>query len=154
MSEEQTTAEPEVGTALAKAESLDTAQGAKTLAPTGISSAKLVDGVIELSMPNLLPTDNVEEVVEVRLKRVKMAVRIDTLIVKAVDNGYTVKIPNAGRQSMFGPDGSRHVFLDKGAMLEFVATVIGQVSYQYRETEADREETADGPEKVQADSGG
>ncbi len=147
MSENETGETGELGHALTRLEDEGTRE--RTLSPTGVASAKLVDGVIELSMPNLLPTDNVEEIVEVAMKRIKVPVRIDTLVIKAVDNGYTVKIPNAGRQNMFGPDGSKHVFLDKLAMLEFVGTVIGQVSYQYQEREIEDTKTM----AVQADGG-
>lgn len=96
------------------------------------------DGVIELSMPNLLPTDNAAEVYDVPVFRLRIPVRIDSLEIKVVDNGFIVELPRAGRQGMFGPDGSHHVFAGEDAktrMLEFIGHVVGQVTYQYREVE-------------------
>jgi len=107
---------------------------------TGVASARMVDGVVELAVPNLLPTDNAAEIYEVPVHRLKIPVRIQKVEVETVNNGFKVKLQNAGRQGMFGPDGAEHVFAganSKTEMLEFVALVIGQVSYQYREVESE-----------------
>lgn len=108
---------------------------------TGVKSDCRQAGIMELSVPNLLPTDNASEVYEVPIHRLKIPVRINQVHIEVVDNGYVVKLPNAGRQHvMFGPDGSYQVFSGPDAkreMLEFVALVVGQVTYQYREVEAD-----------------
>lgn len=106
----------------------------------GIRTDGNAEGVIDLAVPNLLPTDNASEIYEIPIHRLKVPIRISQLTIRVVDNGYLVELPHAGRQGMFGPDGSHHVFSGpdaKAKMLEFVALVIGQVTYQYREVEGD-----------------
>ena len=103
----------------------------------GLATSGETNGTIELHVPNLLPTDNVVEVHEAKVHRIKIPVRIKNVDIFVVDNGFKVRLPHAGQQSMYGPDGAEHVFTDKTKMLEFVAMVIGQVTYQYREVEAD-----------------
>lgn len=104
--------------------------------PTGLKTDGKSDGIIDLQIPNLLPTDNVVEEREVQVRRTKIPVRISHINVEVIDNGYIVHLPQAGRQHDYhGPDGARHAFDDKGEMLEFIGQVIGQVTYQYRESE-------------------
>jgi hypothetical protein len=118
------------------------ADAPRALTPTGLHSDGQVDGIIDLQIPNLLPTDNVVEEREVQVRRTKIPVRITNINVEVIDNGYIVHLPQAGRQHEYhGPDGARHAFSDKGPMLEFIGQVVGQVTYQYNESEM-REETA------------
>ena len=106
------------------------------LSPTGLKTDGKTDGLIDLQLPNLLPTDNVVEEREVQVVRTKIPVRITTITVEVIDNGYVVHLPQAGRQNEYhGPDGSRHAFEEKLSMLEFIGQVIGQVTYQYNESE-------------------
>jgi hypothetical protein len=117
------------------------ADAPRALTPTGLHSDGQVDGIIDLQIPNLLPTDNVVEEREVQVRRTKIPVRITNINVEVIDNGYIVHLPQAGRQHEYhGPDGARHAFSDKGLMLEFIGQVVGQVTYQYNESEM-REET-------------
>lgn len=104
------------------------------LSPTGLKTDGRADGIIDLQIPNLLPTDNVSVEREVKVMRTKIPVRITRLDIEVIDNGYVVCLPQAGRQSEYGPDGCRHAFKDKAEMLEFIGQVIGQVTYQYNET--------------------
>ena len=104
------------------------------LSPTGLKTDGKADGIIDLQIPNLLPTDNVSVEREVKVMRTKIPVRITRLDIEVIDNGYVVCLPQAGRQSDYGPDGSRHAFKDKAEMLEFIGQVVGQVTYQYNET--------------------
>ena len=106
------------------------------LTPTGLKTDGKMDGIIDLQIPNLLPTDNVTKEREVKVMRTKIPVRITKLEIEVIDNGYLVQLPQAGRQhNMWGPDGSRHAFEDKASMLEFIGQVVGQVTYQYNESE-------------------
>ena len=106
------------------------------ITPTGLKTDGLVDGVIDLQLPNLLPTDNVTEEREVQVMRTKIPVRITHITIAVIDNGYIVNLPQAGRQHEYhGPDGSQHAFADKTALLEFIGQVVGQVTYQYNETD-------------------
>jgi len=107
----------------------------QTLTPTGLATDGKADGIIDLQIPNLLPTDNVSEERTVKVRRTKIPVRITTIHISVIDNGYIVNLPEAGRQSDYGPDGSKHVFSGKAEMLEFIGQVVGQVTYQYNETE-------------------
>ena len=110
------------------------------VAEGGLSTAGESAGIIELAVPNLLPTDNVVEVHEASVHRIKIPMRITNVDIFVVDNGYKVRLPHAGRQNPYGSDGAEHVFAGPTAkhdMLEFVALVIGQVTYQYREVEAE-----------------
>ena len=117
------------------------AEAPKALTPTGLHTDGNVDGIIDLQIPNLLPTDNVVEEREVQVRRTKIPVRITNITVEVIDNGYIVHLPQAGRQHEYhGPDGARHAFSEKGEMLEFIGQVVGQVTYQYNESEM-REET-------------
>ena len=68
------------------------------------------------------------------MRRTKIPVRITRLDIEVIDNGYVVCLPQAGRQSDYGPDGSRHAFEEKVSMLEFIGQVVGQVTYQYQES--------------------
>lgn len=113
----------------------DTKPESKALTPTGLDTDGKVDGIIDLQIPNLLPTDNVEVERTVKVMRTKIPVRITRLNVQVIDNGFVVELPQAGRQSDFGPDGSTHAFNSKTEMLEFIGQVVGQVTYQYNETE-------------------
>ena len=107
-----------------------------SLSPTGLKTDGKADGIIDLQIPNLLPTDNVVEEHEVKVRRTKIPVRITHINVEVIDNGYIVHLPQAGRQHDYhGPDGARHAFDHKGEMLEFIGQVVGQVTYQYRESE-------------------
>jgi hypothetical protein len=117
------------------------ADAPRALTPTGLHTDGQVDGIIDLQIPNLLPTDNVTMEREVQVMRTKIPVRITDIRVEVIDNGYIVHLPQAGRQHEYhGPDGARHAFSDKGPMLEFIGQVVGQVTYQYNESEM-REET-------------
>ncbi len=108
----------------------------QALTPTGLKTDGKVDGIVDLQIPNLLPTDNVTEEREVKVRRTKIPVRVTRLEIEVIDNGYIVQLPQAGRQNnMWGPDGSRHAFADKAEMLEFIGQVVGQVTYQYNESE-------------------
>lgn len=98
-----------------------------------IISSGQVQGTIELTVPDLAPTDNAVREVEVQVERIKRPVRITYVEINALSNGFKVTLPEAGADTMFGPDGSQHVFMDKTAMLQFVATVLGQVTYVYSE---------------------
>jgi hypothetical protein len=119
--------------------------GPPAIVPTGLKTDGQQDGIIELQMPNLLPTDNVEEVADVRMKRRRIPVRITKVDVHCIDNGFVVNLPQAGRQSDYGPDGSKHAFTTKLELLEFIGQVIGQVTYQYVEQEIfDEESKTDG----------
>ena len=135
MSNGDDSAEPEKldPTSLAVVEEMPRGQ---VVTPTGLKTDGKVDGIVELEIPNLLPTDNVTEEREVKVRRTKIPVRITRIDIEVIDNGYIVQLPQAGRQdNMFGPDGSRHAFADKGPMLEFIGKVVGQVTYQYNESE-------------------
>ena len=111
------------------------AEAPKALTPTGLHTDGHVDGIIELQIPNLLPTDNVVEEREVQVRRTKIPVRITDIRVEVIDNGYVVHLPQAGRQHEYhGPDGAHHAFMDKASMLEFIGQVVGQVTYQYNES--------------------
>jgi hypothetical protein len=107
----------------------------KAITPTGLETDGHVDGIIDLQIPNLLPTDNVEVERVVKVMRTKIPIRITRIGIQVIDNGFIVELPQAGRQSDFGPDGSNHAFTDKGEMLKFIGQVVGQVTYQYNETE-------------------
>ena len=109
--------------------------GPPAIVPTGLHTDGQADGVIELQMPNLLPTDNVEEVYDVEVRRKRIPVRITKVDVHCIDNGFVVNLPQAGRQSDYGPDGSKHAFTSKLELLEFIGQLIGQVTYQYVEEE-------------------
>lgn len=120
-------------TALAVVEKVSEGQD---LTPTGLKTDGKMDGILDLQIPNLLPTDNVSEEREVKVMRTKIPVRITRLDIEVIDNGYIVQLPQAGRQNnIFGPDGSRHAFEDKVSLLEFIGQVVGQVTYQYNESE-------------------
>jgi hypothetical protein len=113
----------------------DVKRESKAITPTGLETDGKVDGIIDLQIPNLLPTDNVQVERTVKVMRTKIPVRITRINLNVIDNGYIVELPQAGRQSDFGPDGSSHAFNDKAEMLEFIGKVVGQVTYQYNETE-------------------
>ncbi len=114
--------------------------GPPAIVPTGLKTDGDSDGIIELRMPNLLPTDNVEVITDVRVARKRIPVRITRLDLQAIDNGFVVNLPQAGRQSEYGPDGSKHAFTSKQELLEFIGQVIGQVTYQYIEQEIHEQE--------------
>ena len=117
----------------------------KVVTPTGLKTDGEVDGVIDLQIPNLLPTDNVTEEREVQVRRTKIPVRITHMNVEVIDNGFIVHLPQAGRQHDYhGPDGARHAFDDKAKMLEFIGKVVGQVTFQYRESEMEEEKAMAG----------
>ncbi len=114
----------------------ETGPPSQAVSPTGLHTDGKTDGIIDLQIPNLLPTDNVSVEREVQVMRTKIPVRITNINVEVIDNGYVVHLPQAGRQHEYhGPDGARHAFSDKAAMLEFIGQVVGQVTYQYNETE-------------------
>ena len=142
----------EVGTNLPAAieQRVEAGRNGKGMCVTGLKSDGESEGILELAVPNLLPTDNADEVVEQRIRRVKIPVRIMQASVHVVDNGWVVKLPQAGRQGIYGPDGAMHVFTDKAKMLEFVGLVIGQVTYQYREHEVEADH---GPQTEDAGPG-
>lgn len=113
---------------------------ARPVTPDGDPDAILKgasQGVIDVTMPDLVPAENVVDIEDLSMKRVRVPVRIRRLEINELANGFKVTISNAGYQNMWGPDGSEHVFLDMPSMLEFVGTVLGQVAYQYREVEVE-----------------
>ena len=116
---------------------------------TGLKSDGKRQGMIVLSVPNLLPTDNASQIREIEIERVKIPVRITQVNITAVDNGYSVNLPQAGQQNRWGPDGAQHVFPEKQELMEFVSMVLGQVTYQYRETEICEVESGNPPDSVQ-----
>lgn len=101
-----------------------------------VLSSGEVRGIIEIAVPDLMPSENVAGERKAKVERIKIPVRVQHVNVQVEANGYIVVIPQAGRSTPYGSSGSRHLFAGEHAkreMLEFIAQVIGQVTYCYRE---------------------
>ena len=105
-----------------------------TVDPTDVVVSGEVEGEAVVSFPLMAPKDNVEEVVDVRVRRVRRPVRIRTATIELVhEGGVLVKVPHAGENTVFGPRGVTRVFTGVPEALEWMGTVLGQVTHVYTE---------------------